>query len=128
NGTPERVYRRVARLGDEAFVNLGGGRVVRMAGGRWALLRTVPPGVYFRRSVAMAQQVDPAPPGAGDLAPLRRFANVSDEDWPVLLAWMVHALIDSDSPHVALLLDGDKGAGKSTLTRVLSSLVDPTGS
>lgn len=127
NGTPERIFRRVARIGDESWINLGDGRrVVRVAPGNWATVEELPPGLNFRRSATMAEQVLPATPGTGDVARLWDHVNVSEEDRPLVLAWAVHALVDSDAPHAALLFTGGQGAGKSTATERMTDLVDPT--
>lgn len=127
HGTVERIYRRVARVGDDAFYNLGDRRrVVHIEPGAWSIRDELPAGLNFRLSATMAEQVAPAPPGAGAVEPLWDHLNVPEEDRPLVLAWLVHALLDSDAPHAALLLLGSQGAGKSTATERLSDLVDPT--
>lgn len=126
-GAVERIYRRVARVGDDAFYNLGDRRrVVHIEPGAWSIRDELPAGLNFRLSSTMAEQVAPAPAGTGAIEPLWDHLNVPEEDRPLVLAWLVHALLDSDAPHAALLLLGSQGAGKSTATRRLTDLVDPT--
>ena len=49
--------------------------------------------------------------------------NVADDDWPLILAWLVAALIP-DLPHPVLLLRGEHGTAKSSAARLLTSLID----
>lgn len=126
-GIPERIFRRVARIGEESWINLGDGRqVVRVEAGRWATVEELPSGLNFRRSATMAEQVLPASPETGDIDRIWSHVNVSDADRPLVLAWILHALVDSDAPHAALLITGGQGSGKSTATTRLTDLVDPT--
>ena len=67
HGTVERIYRRVARVGDDAFYNLGDRRrVVHIEPGAWSIRDELPAGLNFRLSATMAEQVTPAPAGTGD--------------------------------------------------------------
>jgi hypothetical protein len=66
----------------------------------------------------------PLPEVGGDLDELRRFINVSDEQWPLLLGWLVGAF----EPHGAcliLLMVGMQGSAKTTGCEVLKNLIDP---
>ena len=52
--------------------------------------------------------------------------NVATADRPLALAWEIAALIDPESPHPILSMFGEQGTGKSTGTRRLVSLIDPS--
>ncbi len=54
------------------------------------------------------------------------FVNVDAEDRPVLLAVLVAALIQCDVPHPVLALFAEQGSAKSTTTRMLVDLIDPS--
>ena len=68
----------------------------------------------------------PLPPSAGDLDQLWDFVNVSIGDRPVLLAVLIAALVQCDVPHPVLALFAEQGSAKSTTTRMLVDLIDPS--
>ena len=80
------------------------------------------PPVKFRRARGMLPL--PIPLRDGDIKDLRRFVNVTDADWPLVVTWLIAALRPS-GPYPILTLHGDQGSAKSTLARVLRGLVDP---
>jgi hypothetical protein len=55
---------------------------------------------------------------------LQEWVNVADDDWPLLVAWLVAALRPR-GPFPVLPLAGEQGSAKSTTERVLRELVDP---
>jgi hypothetical protein len=63
-------------------------RAVEVRPAAWSIVN--PPPVYFRRCKAMAPL--PGPAADGSIEDLRRLVNVTDEDWPLLAAWLVAAL------------------------------------
>jgi hypothetical protein len=67
----------------------------------------------------------PDPSRPGDLSPLRERLNVSDADWSLVLAWLCAALTPSP-PHPLLALLGEQGTGKSTATRLIVEVLDPS--
>jgi hypothetical protein len=70
----------------------------------------------------------PYPVAGGSVKELRKFVNVaSSEDWALLLAWVVKALRPK-GPYPVLVLHGEQGSAKSTLTRLLKMLTDPSES
>jgi len=50
--------------------------------------------------------------------------NVSDDDWPLLITWLMAAL-RSTGPFPALVLVGEQGSAKTVLSKILRALVDP---
>lgn len=80
------------------------------------------PPVMFRRAKAMLSL--PLPDQRGNIDLLRRFVNVSDDDWPLLLAWLVTAMLPS-GPFPVLAVYGEHGSAKSTLCRYVRKIVDP---
>lgn len=67
----------------------------------------------------------PEPEGPGDLDALRGFLNITDEDWGLLVAWLVSCLVP-DVPAPIVLLTGEQGSAKSYAARLLVRLVDPS--
>ena len=66
----------------------------------------------------------PDPCAGGSLEDLRDFVNVSDEEWPLYIAWLVAALRPS-GPFTVMLIHGEQGSAKSTAARVARAIVDP---
>ena len=121
---PQPIHLRVAEAGGVAYVDLGGPdcRVIRITGGAWEIVDTAP--VLFRRTKLTGVMVDPERGGA--LADLWRFALINEADRPVVLAAMVQALIQPHTPHPVLGLMGEQGLTKSSTSRVLVDLIDPS--
>jgi hypothetical protein len=119
---PVELHLRLARVDDGIVIDLGDeqGRAVVVKPGEWRHL-TKPP-VIFKRTRLTAPLPLPVP--GGDLEELRGLLNVSDRAWPLLVAYLVAALVP-DLPHPVLLLRGEQGTGKTTAARLLSRTVDP---
>jgi len=115
---------RVARVGDVIYLDMGDGlwRAIEIAKEGWRIVDQPP--ILFRRYVAMGNHVEPI--GGGTLDTLRQFLNLSnDDDWYLLLAWLVAALVP-DIPHPPLVIHGEQGSAKSTCARLIGTLVDPS--
>jgi len=120
---PERLYLRVAEAGGALWVDLGdvAATVVQVTATGWRVAESVP--VLFHRTALTG--VLPTPADRGDLAALWRLVNVSPEHRPVLAACLVAALFpDLAHPVVALL--GEQGTGKTTASRLLAGVLDPS--
>lgn len=122
---PQRVYLRVAEKTGSVYIDVGDseGTVVRIAGGRWSVVDTAP--VLFRRT-RLTGQLDIPYNGERDMQSLWEFVRIDPADRPVLLAWLVAVLILVDAPHPILALLAEQGAAKSSITRCLVDLVDPS--
>jgi hypothetical protein len=56
---------------------------------------------------------------------LRKYLNVSDADFPLVLAWIT-AAYRPVGPYPILVLGGEQGSAKSTMARLLCKLIDPS--
>jgi hypothetical protein len=121
---PVSLNLRVAEANGVAYVDTGDtdARVIRITGGNWEVVDAAP--VLFRRTKLTGAMV--APVRGGRLADLWRFALIAEADRPVVLAVLVHALIQPDTPHPILALLAEQGLTKSSTTRVLVDLIDPS--
>ncbi|MFE2865519.1 ATP-binding protein [Embleya sp. NPDC059259] len=120
---PEPIHLRVAGHGSAVVLDLGtaDGRCVVLDGGAWSIQATSP--VLFRRTKLIGPLPDPIP--GGDLSGLRALVNVSDVDWPLIVGWMVGALLP-DLPYPILGLRGLRGTAKSNTTRMVTRMVSPS--
>lgn len=125
NEGPQKPVRvRVAQVGGNVVLELGDseGAVVGVASSGWAIHADVTAPFLLRaRAAALPQPVR----GSG-IDQLRGLVNVdNDQDFMLIVAWLQMAL-NPVGPYPVLILQGGPGSGKSTLTRMLKSLVDPT--
>ncbi|MBE3589876.1 MAG: hypothetical protein IMW98_03500 [Firmicutes bacterium] len=121
-GREYAVFVRIGALGDRVFLDLCDDewRAVEVNANGWHV--TTAPPVKLRRTRGMLAL--PQPAKGGRIEELRPFLNVTDEQWPLVVAWLVAALHPS-GPYPVLCLQGEQGSAKSTTARVLRSLVDP---
>jgi hypothetical protein len=80
-----------------------------------------PPVLFWRTNATLPL---PIPEPGGSLDTLRAQANVSDADWPVIVACEVAALFPG-IPHPVVLVRGEHGSAKTSLARRLTGLIDP---
>jgi hypothetical protein len=123
-GTEREAHARLAVAGGRFYLDLAdaGRNVVEIGPGGWRVV-TGPP-VLFRRPRGLLAL--PLPQPGGDLAELRRLLNVeADHDWRLLLVWALAAL-RPHGPYPVLCVHGQQGSAKSTLARMLRSLIDPS--
>lgn len=119
------LHLRVAACADRVYLDMAdppADRVVVIGGGTWDLGTSAP--VVFRRTALTAPL--PEPQRAGNLDLLWNYVNVTERDRAVLLAALVAALVQPEAPHVILGLLAEHGSAKSTTTRLLVSLIDPS--
>jgi hypothetical protein len=119
-----RVYLRVGELAGIVYIDMGGaaGHVIEIGSGTWDIGLRAP--VLFRRTKLTGEL--PKPYVDGDLTRLWEFVPVAEIDRPLLLAWMVQAVIQPDTAHPIPALLAEQGSAKSTITRCLVELIDPS--
>ena len=127
-GSPQkRVFLRVGEAGQKLYIDLADDawRAIEVDAIGWRIVSDPP--VRFRRGESM--QALPVPESgdrAESLAALQKFCNVSREsDFQLIVAWLLAAL-RPEGPYPVLALGGEQGTAKSTLCRLLRSLVDPS--
>lgn len=114
---------RVAEHGGAVYLDLAGqtGQAVEITGNGWQI--TNDPPVRFVRPANM--RALPMPSGDGDINDLRPFINVANEDdFRLIVACLVGYLRPS-GPYPIVVLNGEQGSAKTTLTRVIRRLIDP---
>jgi hypothetical protein len=142
DGEQRRVFVRFARGEDgRAWLDLGDStwRAVEITAGSWRVVDE--PDVRFLRPRGLRALPVPERGGSVDLLfesidivatePLPPGSPTSlvllllqPEDRPLVLAWLVAVLL-AQPPYAIGALTGEQGAGKSTTTRTMRSLIDP---
>src|SRR5208337_2020269 len=93
DGPRQNVATRVGKHDDQIFIDLGDDEwsIIKIDAHGWRLIPYADCAVRFRRPAKMKSLPMPVAAGASiDL--LRRFANVSDAEWPLILGYLLQAL------------------------------------
>jgi hypothetical protein len=124
DAAPEVVHLRIAQSDGAVWIDLGSvdETCVKVDAQGWQVVTDGVP-VLFRRTALTGELPAPVP---GNLDDLWDLVNVSPDDRPMVRAWMVAALAAPDIPHPIIALFGEQGTGKSTASRNLVDLVDPS--
>lgn len=95
--------------------------VVKVSADGWEVVRNYP--VFFRRPKGMLSLPTPKP--GGSITDLKRHLNVKDNNsWRLIVSWMVQAM-NPEGPYPLLVINGEQGTAKSTLSKLLRSIIDP---
>ena len=116
------VHIRVAGHDGTLYIDLADDawRAVEIDEGGWRVVENPP--VRFRRATGM--QPLPTPAAGGFVEILRPFLNVGDDDFVLVVAWAL-AVLRNRGPYPVIVLSGEQGSAKSTVSAILRSLLDP---
>lgn len=119
------VFLRVARHGGACYLDLASDarEVIEITPQSWRIVPAAEAPVRFCRTRGM--QPLPRPEQDGTLDDLRPFLNIEPDDFILVLAWLI-AAVQGGGPFPILMLQGEPGSAKTTTTRVLRALVDPS--
>jgi hypothetical protein len=122
DGQEFEVYTRLATKDGCVWLDLCDEewRVVKISAGGWDVVRDV--SVKFRRTRGM--RALPLPMRGESISLLRDLLNVTDTDWVLLVSWLVTAYRPG-FPFPVLVIHGEQGSAKSTLSKMLRELIDP---
>ncbi len=116
------VWMRLARHEGNIYIDIGDDawRVIEVTPKGWKIIDNSP--VKFRRPRGMRPL--PIPVAGGSMLDLRKFINLDGDSEVLLWAWLLAALYPK-GPYPILILCGEQGSAKSTVVRVIRSLIDP---
>ena len=122
SGPEHTVNVRVAAHDCKFYLDLADAewRAVEIDANGWRVISSPP--VHFRRAPGMLPL--PEPVSGGSIDALRSLVNVRDEDFVLVVAYLLAAL-RPHGPFPVLALAGEHGTTKSTLTRLVRALIDP---
>jgi hypothetical protein len=122
HGLVHETYIRIAGQGDEIYIDLcdEAWRVIQIGKDCWRIVDNPP--VKFIRTLGMRALPVPEP---GKIEALRPFLNVeTSDDFVLFVAAMLGALLPG-IPYVVLMISGEQGTAKTTVSHVFRRLVDP---
>ena len=140
---PAQVHLRVAKANGAVWLDLGDAAetAIRINQNSWDVVRSGVP-VLFRRTGLTGVMPEPKPAGEKNdendvkygqsqedpdpFALLWRHLNVAPADRPLVLAWLIAAIINPEIAHAILAVFGEQGTGKSTASKRIVALVDPS--
>lgn len=122
-GSTREVHTRIAEHDKTIYLDLADDawRVVRISADGWHVISAGEAPIRFRRPRGLLALPEPIP---GDVHMLRRFVNVTDEQWSLIIAWLVNSY-RPNRPFPILALHGEQGSAKSTTARIIRALIDP---
>jgi hypothetical protein len=122
------IHVRVASHDGKIYLDLGndGWEVVEITTAGWKVIQDSP--VHFRRPKGMLRLPHPDPNGS--IEELKPFLNLPEGDegermWRLIIGWLVQGCNPS-GPYPLLVLHGEQGSAKSTISRLLRSIFDPS--
>lgn len=121
-GDTAEVHTRLAEHNGKLYLDLANSNweVVEISSRGWKVISNPP--VKFRRSRGM--RALPEPQKGGSIDDLRPFINGSDDDFKMIVAWLIQAFMP-EGPYPILFLTGEQGSAKSSVARLLRALIDP---
>jgi hypothetical protein len=122
DGQNHTVHVRVAHKGRKIYIDLANAKwqVVEITSSGWQVVDNPP--VKFWRPMGLSPLTTPMP--GGSLEDLRPFINCRDEEWPLVVGWLLGAFSRRSYP--VMVLQGEQGTAKSTAASILKKLVDPS--
>jgi len=125
SGERQTLSNRIAEYKGDIYYDLGDDswRAVKVTTTGWGIVADTPVPM-FRRYTHQRPQLTPL--GGGDPFLLARFVNLKDDMARLLLVVYAIACLVPDIPHPILMVHGPGGAAKTTLSRLLRLLVDPS--
>jgi energy-coupling factor transporter ATP-binding protein EcfA2 len=124
DGPERRVFLRVGEQDGNIFLDLcdEGWRAVKITAGGWEIADAN--AVKFLRAPGMLPLPIPIP--GGNLSELSQFLNLPNKDEEALFLCSLVADLRPRGPFPIMLITGEHGSGKSTLSRIRRALIDPS--
>ncbi|MGV8080320.1 MAG: hypothetical protein AB2L22_09710 [Syntrophales bacterium] len=125
--SPEaKLHIRLAAVDDVIYLDLGDPkcRAVKITKSGWKIV--VRPNVFFFRPTGFAALPRPKKADTRNvLKKLRKFFNTTPTEQTLIIAWLIGSLLGT-GPYPILIFQGEPGSGKSTASKLIKSLIDPS--
>jgi hypothetical protein len=124
----KHVWCRVAQITDGIEVDLGDKDQtrVRILPNEVEIIESGSDVLFFR---PQHSQPMVTPAGKGDISVLKKYVNVDDTSFLLFKAWLTYTLAHPKAPssnYLILSLLGGQGTGKSVLSKLIRTLIDPS--
>ena len=117
----EKTYRRVASTSTCFYHDLMGGKAVEVSQKGVRVIASS--GINFLHPETMSAL--PIPDiERGDVSLLRRYLNINDEQFLLVVAYLVFCLVGKGA-YPVLLIHGTHGSAKTSLLKILKAIIDP---
>lgn len=126
NGKEYELHLRVAKIGAEVWLDLADSehRAVRISTAGWSTTPAAQMPAKFNRPSNMHPL--PLPEEPGDATLLRSLLNLQDENtFRLLLTWLTFTIV-AERGFPLLAVSGPQGSAKSTFSRLVRSVTDPS--
>jgi hypothetical protein len=120
-GEEREIHCRIAGHSGAIYIDVGDAtwRAIKITAVGWEVISDPP--VRFRRSRGTG--AIPTPISGGSVGALRAFCNVSDDEFILLVGYML-AVLRPNSTYPVLVLTGEQGSAKTTLLKFIQRLTD----
>jgi hypothetical protein len=124
DGQQHALHNRITWYNDAVWYDLSdeNWRAVKITSENWEIVNKPP--ILFRRYSHQKPQIEPVP--NGDIKTFLNFININDEKQKLLLLVYLVSCFIPDIPHPIPIVYGDQGSAKSTLSKLLRRLIDPS--
>ncbi len=124
NGEEYKLHNRVAELDEAIYYDLADKqwRAVKVTAEGWRVISETP--ILFKRYQHHALQVVPVP--GGKVADILRFINVTEQDHKILVLVYLVSCFMPGFAHPIPYIYGQQGSAKSTFSKILRKLIDPS--
>ena len=125
DGKEYEAHLRVAEHEGNIYIDLGTPtwEAVKISPDGWEVVKDAP--VRFRRVQSMLPM--PIPQRGGSLHDFQAFFNLEERSWSMVTTWLINCFKPASS-YPILILHGEQGSGKSTISEALKRLTDPSQS
>src|SRR5699024_1432104 len=123
-GKKVTIHTRIAETDEAIYIDLCNDdwEAVEIKKDGWKVISEPP--IHFKRSDIMQGLPKPMPNGSiDDLKPFINFDN--ENEYKLIISWLLSTIKDNN-PFPLLTLQGEQGSAKSTTTKALRALIDPS--
>lgn len=123
-GKKVSIHTRIAETDEAIYIDLCNDewQAVEIKKDGWKVISEPP--VHFKRSDIM--QPLPRPVKDGNIDDLKPFINYgNDNEYKLIIAWLLSTLKENN-PFPLLTIQGEQGSAKSTTTKAIRALIDPS--
>ena len=123
-GAEHSVHIRLAQVGDVIYLDLAGKEsdAIKITPDGWSLI-TNPPVKFIRPNGMLPIH---KPKRGGSIDDLARLVNLSNKDDLKLLVCCLTYYLSPMGPFPIIIIQGEQGSAKSTFSKIIKSLIDPS--